>query len=258
MRTTFEQILKTLKGHEGGFSHRSLKADPGGPTNFGITQRTLSGWRGHAVSIDDVRRLTFEEATQIYLEQYWRPVRGDELPAGLDYAVFDYGVNSGPAAAVKALQRILEVRADGIVGLITLGAIAARNVSELINALCGQRLKFMQSLRNWRHNKNGWTRRVKEVRRLALSLVIDDRKARGGPVAAPSSPVPASSKALEEERSVLAAWLTPQGLSEAAVAVSGLGGMLAESGPLQWGFGVSLIVATVFVGLHLLSNARAA
>lgn len=170
MKETFQLIVEDLLRSEGGFANRSRKADPGGPTNLGITQATLSAWRKRPVSVQEVKQLRQEEALQIYKAQYWDRVRGDDLPRGLDYAVFDFAVNSGLARAVKTLQEILKVKADGIIGLITLRAIKGRAVSELINLLSRARLAFMKTLRNWGCNKNGWAARVRRVQGRSLEL----------------------------------------------------------------------------------------
>jgi len=53
------------------------------------------------------------ERDDIYRNQYWVAVRGDELPAGVDLAVYDGAVNSGPAQADQVVQRALGVAVDG-------------------------------------------------------------------------------------------------------------------------------------------------
>src|SRR5690554_3967496 len=138
------QIQNWILASEGGYvDHPS---DPGGATNLGITHRTLAAWRGKPVTKQDVRNLTRAEALEIYKAQYWRTSGADRMPAGLDYAVFDYAVNSGPARAVKDLQRVLGVGVDGVVGAQTLAAIAARKAADLIRALCDRRRAFVRAL----------------------------------------------------------------------------------------------------------------
>ncbi|SDR12538.1 glycoside hydrolase family 108 protein [Pseudovibrio sp. Tun.PSC04-5.I4] len=258
MKNNFELVLTELLSIEGGFANRSHKADPGGPTNFGITQGTLSAWRGRSVSVQEVRTLSQAEAIEIFRTQYWEAVQGDKLPSGLDYALFDFAVNSGPGRAVKTLQALLGVAADGIVGLQTLGAIKQRVVLDLINALCTERLAFMKRLRNWTYNKNGWPRRVSTVQERSVELarkpeaaskilpVLDAKGAEGG------------AKARGEETSALSAWLTPEGLSKAGVLVSGVSGVLAGSGPLQWSFAFALVAAVGIGGYLMVQKERVA
>lgn len=176
----FARCLEFVLAQEGGYADHP--GDPGGATNMGITRKTLARWREvapwWALPKDAVRALDRDEAARIYEAEYWRAVRGDELPAGLDLALFDYAVNSGPARAAKALQAILEVAADGVIGPLTLGAlrarIAAEGVAAIIVALCGGRLDFLQRLASFAMFGRGWTRRVAAIRAAALAMAGKD------------------------------------------------------------------------------------
>ncbi len=162
--TAVEQVLR----HEGGFVQHPR--DPGGATRFGITRETLARARGRPTSAADVRRLSRREAVAIYRRLFWNAVRADELPPGLDLAVFDLAVNSGPARAVRMLQEILGVPADGIVGPVTLEAARAADVPETIRRLTKARLGFLGRLAAWPVFGIGWRRRVLSVEREALRL----------------------------------------------------------------------------------------
>lgn len=164
-RTTLPIALKLMFGHEGGYSN--VKTDSGGPTKFGVTHKTLASHRGvKSVTADQVKALTIEEATQIYVKGYWNQSGGDLLPAGLDYAAFDFGVNSGPARAVKVLQRLVGAVEDGNIGPGTLDAVNhyPGGVRALIVDYCDARIKFLKSLTNAKTgfpvNGRGWTIRV--------------------------------------------------------------------------------------------------
>ncbi len=175
-RANLSFCLERIFAHEGGFADH--RADPGGATNMGITRKTLARWRGvspwWALSKGVVKALKRREAAAIYKALYWAPVAGNKLPAGVDLALFDFAVNSGPARAIKALQRELKVRADGAVGPITLGALRARvedaGAGALIAAICARRLGFLERLRTFAVFGRGWTRRVESVERAALEL----------------------------------------------------------------------------------------
>jgi lysozyme family protein len=93
MRKNFERALDVTLVYEGGYSNDPR--DPGGPTNMGVTQKTLAAWRGEPVSAADVKALTLDEARKIYKAQYWDRVRADRLPTGVDFAVFDYAQIEG-------------------------------------------------------------------------------------------------------------------------------------------------------------------
>ncbi|MBM6592365.1 glycoside hydrolase family 108 protein [Microvirga pudoricolor] len=166
---SFEPALRAVLDLEGGFVRHP--GDPGGATNRGITQRTLARARGRPVTVDEVRALTAPEAGAIYRRLYWDAVRADGLPAGIDLALFDFAVHSGPARSVRALQRLLGVRPDGRVGRETLLAAAAADPEEVIRGLTRKRLGFLQRLGPWRLFGRGWKRRVLAVERAALALV---------------------------------------------------------------------------------------
>lgn len=168
--SSYDRSLALVLKHEGGFSNH--KSDPGGATMRGVTQRVYDAWRrSREAQRRSVIHITPEEISLIYKGQYWDHIRADELPPGLDYAVFDYAVNSGPSRAVKDLQRILNVPADGRIGVVTLGAARDADVAKTINKLCDRRLGFMRALKKlWPVFGRGWTRRVTGVRAEALAI----------------------------------------------------------------------------------------
>ena len=162
MRETLPQALTLMFGDEGGYVNR--KTDAGGPTKYGITQRTLSADLGRQAAIDDVRNLTLARAEAIYRKSYWTQSGGDLLPAGLDYAVFTSGVMSGPATAVKLLQRIVDVAADGIVGVQTVDAVRRYGpIEKLIRAYCDAYMAYLRSIKGpqgFVANGRGWAIRI--------------------------------------------------------------------------------------------------
>src|SRR6185437_8422105 len=91
--STYDEALRRLLAHEGGYTNHP--SDPGGPTNFGITIYDYRKYVKPNATAADMRAMTVGEAKAIYRKRYWDAQRCDELPAGVDYSVFDYGVNSG-------------------------------------------------------------------------------------------------------------------------------------------------------------------
>jgi lysozyme family protein len=166
--SSYDRALSLVLKHEGGYVDHP--DDPGGPTNLGITIGTLSAVLGRSATRADVKALTPAKVAPIYRARYWDAVRGDDLPPGLDYAVFDYAINSGPARAAIALQRLVGVADDGKIGPITLAAVAGKDRKDLINRLCDARLAFLRDLSTWRTFGNGWTSRVQTVRNNALAM----------------------------------------------------------------------------------------
>jgi lysozyme family protein len=168
--TNFAYCERTVLVFEGGKVDNPN--DPGGRTNEGVIQRVYDGWRRRKnLPLRSVYEMEAAERDDIYRNQYWDAVRGDELPAGVDLAVFDGAVNSGPAQATKWLQRALDVAADGHIGEATLRALEeCTDIDGLIVRICARRLAFMQSLRTWGTFGSGWAKRVAAVQRASLHL----------------------------------------------------------------------------------------
>jgi lysozyme family protein len=163
MSHRFERAFALLAVHEGGYVNHP--ADPGGATNKGVTQRTYNAFRRtRGLPRVSVRLIKDHEVCAIYQRQYWDAVRAEDLPEGLGYCLFDAAVNSGPARAAKWLQALVGADVDGVVGVQTLARVGACDPVRLIDDYCDRRLAFMRSLRHWPTFKNGWTRRVGEVR----------------------------------------------------------------------------------------------
>jgi lysozyme family protein len=165
---TFERVLSLVLTHEGGWSDDP--ADPGGATNLGVTIGTLSLWLGRPATRAEVKALTVATVAPIYRRNYWDAIRANELPPGLAYALFDFAVNSGKKRAVIGLQRALQIADDGVLGPITLAAVAKHKPADLIDALCDGRLAFLRQLSTWSRFCKGWSRRVEEVRKAALAM----------------------------------------------------------------------------------------
>jgi lysozyme family protein len=137
---------------------------------MGITQATLAAWRGRAVTAEEVRALTVEEAREIDRADYWNRLRCGELPAGLDLMAFDFGVNAGPGASARLLQRALAVKADGAVGPITLATARAADPRGAIDRMARLREEHHRALPAFPRFGRGWLRRTEEVRRAAQEM----------------------------------------------------------------------------------------
>jgi len=167
--SSYDAALARLLAHEGGYTNHP--ADPGGPTNFGITIYDYRKYVKPGASAADVKAMKLDEAKAIYRTKYWAAQRCDELPAGVDYAVFDYGVNSGIGRSGKVLRRYLKF-ADNTSAVTdaVIAAAAAADAKALIAAICDERLRFLQGLRTWNVFGKGWGARVAEVKAYALQL----------------------------------------------------------------------------------------
>ena len=168
MKDNFDSALEAVLHHEGGFVNHP--ADPGGMTNLGVTKKVWEEWVGHEVDEKTMRGLTPEIVGPMYKAKYWDKVKGDDLPSGVDYAVFDAAVNSGPGRAAKWLQGCVGVEQDGGIGPKTLAAVAAMNPSELVADYAKRRLSFLMDLPHWGTFGKGWGRRVAAVQTVAATM----------------------------------------------------------------------------------------
>lgn len=168
MNDNFEESLAHVLKHEGGYVDHPK--DPGGATNLGCTKKVWEEWVGHEVTKDDIKALTIADVSPLYKAQYWDKCRCDDLPRGVDFAVFDLAINSGVGRASKLLQRAVGVAADGAIGPATLAAVADANPRELATKICELRLAFLQALPTWETFGKGWGRRVKETEKTAFNM----------------------------------------------------------------------------------------
>jgi lysozyme family protein len=169
MKENFDEVLAHVLKHEGGYV--SHPADPGGRTNLGVTQRVWEEWVGHDVDEKTMRGLTPEMVKPLYKQKYWDRVRGDDLPSGVDYVVFDTAVNSGVGRAARFLQACVGVEQDGGIGPKTLAAVNAFDAKQLIEDYNKRRLSFLMDLKHWSVFGRGWSRRVASVQDDAESMV---------------------------------------------------------------------------------------
>ena len=166
--SSYDQSLRELLEHEGGYTNHP--SDPGGPTKYGITIADVRMYVKKNATAADVQALSLDTAKRIYRQKYWDVMRCSDLPAGVDYAVFDFGVNSGVSRAAQFLQRIVGAEQDGEIGPDTLDAVRKHNSVAIITDLCDDRLMFLKGLRTWSTFGRGWGRRVAEVRALATQM----------------------------------------------------------------------------------------
>ena len=169
----FDNCMEMLLHHEGGFT--SDKRDSGnangGSTNLGVTSRVWADWTGASAGHDVMKSLTPEDVKPLYKHNYWDRVKGDNLASGLDWALFDWAVNSGSGRAARSIQRIVGVEADGGIGPMTLTAIGDFDVKHLLDKLHYSRQSFYESLDDFQYFGNGWSRRNNETYEQALEMM---------------------------------------------------------------------------------------
>ena len=168
MKDNFDECLKMLLHHEGGYVNHPK--DPGGETNLGVTKRVYEKWGG----TKDMKDLTVEDVAPIYKKEYWDRCKCDDLESGVDWAVFDWAVNSGTGRSAKAIQKICGATQDGAIGPKTLALIGTQNTQYVVEEFGKIRQDFYESLKTFDTFGKGWTRRNKETTEKALEMIEDD------------------------------------------------------------------------------------
>lgn len=172
MKDNFEKVIPWLYEDEGEYSNDAH--DPGGPTRLGITYIDYARWLKvpeNKVTAKMVKEMPVSVVNAIYKMWYWDEVSADQLPSGIDYFVCDSGLLSGVGKARHWLQQCSGVTTDGIIGPVTLSAVAAREPKELLASLVALRRRYLRSLAGWRHFGRGWTNRVNKVNARAQKIL---------------------------------------------------------------------------------------
>lgn len=208
MNSTYPEAMRRgVFPHEGGYTNEA--ADPGGPTNWGITIVDARMYWKPGATAADVRVMPQVIAEDIYRKHYAAPVRYQDLPAGVDYSVLDYAINSGVGRAGKVLRRLvgLSDHTSAVTDEV-IAAVAKRNPADLISAIAVERMAFLRTLKNWPTYANGWARRVAEVRALSMGFAKQQTV-----TTITGKPVPGKGKIAE-----------PAAAKKAVVVIGGAGG----------------------------------
>lgn len=141
---TADDIITDVLRRE-GTAFTNDPTDHGGPTKYGITLRDLRAWRADfSVSADDVEALTEQEARAIYRKRYIADPGFEQIPDDwLRAFLVDAGVLQGPRNAIKFLQRGLGIVTDGVIGPVTLAALADADSQRIRKAVMRERIQHL-------------------------------------------------------------------------------------------------------------------
>ena len=183
MQKNYEECLETILHHEGGYVNHPK--DPGGETNLGVTKRVYEAYcERKGLKVKKMKSLKVKDVAPIYKEEYWDRLKGDDLPAGLDLCVFDFGVNAGTGRAAKYLQQMIGATPDGGIGPMTLKALQ-EYIDEIDNDKANEDAGLHQAITNYQEMRTnyykklgtfetfgrGWLRRVDETTSKAFGLI---------------------------------------------------------------------------------------
>lgn len=162
MIDNFSRCFELTMGIEGGFTDDPR--DPGnwtgGKRNKGTLKGTKFGISAASYPHLDIKNLTLQDAKNIYKADYWDAVRGDEMPKGLDFILWDIAVNHGPHDAKVWLQAAIGAASDGIIGPRTMKRLATKNVEDVIKEVCALRANNYARLKAVSVYGKGWYRRL--------------------------------------------------------------------------------------------------
>ena len=240
----FEACALITLGYEGGYSND--RRDPGnwtgGKVGIGVLKGTNMGIAANTYPNLDIKNLKKADVLPLYKGRYWDGVRGDDLPFGVDLAVYDYGVNSGPSRGVKALQKAVGATVDGKMGNDTIvkAARAASDGKRVIQAICAGRMSFLRGLSTWATFKGGWSKRVANVEARAVSMFLANT----------GKGKPAVASALETEADKATALSKKQtNAAHSTVAGGATGGVVVDSMPSLWLIAVAVVAVVVVAGV---------
>ncbi|MDU1953777.1 MAG: putative peptidoglycan-binding domain-containing protein [Atlantibacter hermannii] len=174
---TKDDIFNEILGKEGGYVNHP--DDKGGPTKWGITQKTA---RAHGY-MGDMKDLARDRALSILTADYWTGPRFDqvsEISPVIAAELCDTGVNMGPSVQVKWFQRWLnafndqqnlypDMSVDGQIGPRTLSALksfiskrGSEGESVLLRAInCSQGQRYLELAEQRSANESfvyGWVK----------------------------------------------------------------------------------------------------
>lgn len=143
-------IINSIIAAEGGYVNNSK--DSGGPTKYGITIATLSCWLGRRASIEEVKKLTKENAYNIYFNKYYIDTNISDLPVVIQPIMLDITINSWIKVATVMLQKAINmlnndsaIEIDGKLGKRTIKEsekLCTIKPKELVNTIVSLRKDF--------------------------------------------------------------------------------------------------------------------
>lgn len=169
--TTFDLALAFTLPTEGGYVDNP--DDDGGATDHGITQHVYDAYRAaKGLPLQSVALISSVEVNDVYETRYWIPGHCAELPQALGICHFDWCVNHGAPGAIKTLQQVLGVDADGVFGPATRAALEGKDTRQVVVAYTQRRAQWYRDDVTRRPSQgqflNGWLNRDFKLENYAL------------------------------------------------------------------------------------------
>jgi lysozyme family protein len=167
-------VIHNIIKREGGYVNHP--ADKGGPTNKGITLKTLSEWLDREATIEDLKKLDYADVYNIYEKKYFLKPGFDKLSIPkLQELATDIAVLHGQSRAIRWMQEVCNemfnsyLVTDGVLGPKTISVVHAKYCSAFYAAYLAKRYEFVADIvatdPSQRVFLRGWINRCNEFLR---------------------------------------------------------------------------------------------
>lgn len=162
---SIQEMIPHIKRWEGGYANDP--SDKGGCTMMGVTIATFRSTFGKNKTCEDLKNITEEQWLKIF-QKYTKPWHVEDIQnQSIALLCVDMGYMSGVKTAIKKVQAALGLKADGIVGPITLAALNHKYTANTFSRLYAMRYKWLQEIAKKGNNSKflrGWLNRLNAIR----------------------------------------------------------------------------------------------
>lgn len=159
-----KQVIPHIKRWEGGYVNDP--DDKGGCTMMGVTIATFRSAFGKSKTCEDLKNITDEQWMKVF-SKYWKPWKADEIKnQSIALLCVDMGWMSGVKTAIKKVQACLGLKADGIVGPLTLAALNNKYTAITFSKIYSMRYKWLLEIAKKGNNQKylrGWLNRLNSI-----------------------------------------------------------------------------------------------
>lgn len=152
----FEESIEIILKHEGGYVNNP--DDPGGETNWGISKRSYPDV--------DIKKLTKDDAKEIYYKDYWNKILGYRInDQRIANQLMDFAVNAGVKRCTKMVQELLKLEKTGNFGDITLSYLNSVNYDMFLLRFKLKRIEYYVKIakrKSLRQFLYAWVKRTME------------------------------------------------------------------------------------------------
>lgn len=170
----FTKAIEKMLKHEGGYVNDPL--DPGGETYKGVARKMFSKWEGWTV-IDlakrnpnfpknlDADQKLHQLITLFYKVNFWDKIKADEIKDDeVAFSIFDFGVNAGTSTSAALAQKVVGVKADGVLGKESIEKLNAFDPDHFLAAFTVAKIaRYLYIVKNRPESKKyflGWVNRA--------------------------------------------------------------------------------------------------